>query len=108
MGLSTDPNQALPIKKGDVQRKQEMAGREVSVTDSHVMKELTAVQALERPAPYQVKSMSIDEQMRLQRLIAKHGEDFAAMARDIKINSHQETEAVLKKRIALFRKLQSL
>lgn len=55
MGLSTNPNIALPIKKGDKQRKEEQADREVPVTDSEVMRELTAVQNQEKPAPYQVR-----------------------------------------------------
>ena len=52
--------------------------------------------------------MSIAEQKRLQTLIAKHGTDYASMARDTKINTDQETEAVLKKRVALFQRLQAL
>lgn len=148
MGLSTDPNVCLPIKKGDVQRKEEQADKLVPVTDSNVIMELNEIQSLEKPAPYQVKvnkssptmmtsadsrrsfipksltflilsylllfflfpiqSMSIAEQLRLKTLIAKHKDDYAAMARDIKINTMQETEAVLKKRIALYNRLQSL
>jgi len=36
----------------------------------------------------------------LRKLVTKHGEDFAAMARDMRINTHQQTAAHLRKRIA--------
>jgi hypothetical protein len=52
--------------------------------------------------------MSIAEQKRLQQLITKHKEDYHAMHRDRLLNVMQETEAVLKKRIALYNKLQAL
>jgi hypothetical protein len=52
--------------------------------------------------------MSIAEQKRLQSLIAKHKDDYESMSRDIKINTMQETPAVLKKRVALFQRLQAL
>lgn len=52
--------------------------------------------------------MSINEQLRLKTLISKHGDDYESMSRDIKINSNQETAAVLKKRIALYLRLQEL
>ncbi len=55
-----------------------------------------------------LQSMSIAEQKRLQQLITKHKEDYHAMHRDRLLNVMQETEAVLKKRIALYNKLQAL
>ena len=36
----------------------------------------------------------------LRRLVEKHGEDYAAMARDMRINTHQQTASHLRKRIA--------
>ena len=36
----------------------------------------------------------------LRKLIEKHGDDVAAMARDMRINTHQQTAAHLRKRIA--------
>jgi nucleolar protein 16 len=52
--------------------------------------------------------MSIAEQKILQSLIAKHDDDYAAMFRDRQLNPMQETEAVLKKRVALYKRLQAL
>ena len=37
MGLSTNPNQALPIKKTDVQRKEEQKDKVVTLKSMHVM-----------------------------------------------------------------------
>jgi len=85
-------------------------GKKRRVVDAAVERlheELLGVQKINETAPaYQVKSMSVDEQRRLQRLIAKHGDDVKAMARDIKINIMQQTEAQLTKRISLLRRLQ--
>jgi len=140
MGLATNPNKAMPIKKTDQQRKAEQADKEVTVT-SGVLEELDKIQNMEKPEPYQVRvsrrrgrealharemaavewdaecsrvlslclqSMSIAEQKRLQQLITAHKDDYAAMFRDRSLNVMQETEAVLKKRIALYNKLQAL
>jgi len=60
------------------------------------------------PKSYVPKSMSINEQRILLKLIRKHQDDYKAMARDIKINVKQQTEAQLAKRIALMRHLQAL
>mmetsp|Transcript_16160 Transcript_16160/g.24378 ORF Transcript_16160/g.24378 Transcript_16160/m.24378 type:complete len:151 (+) Transcript_16160:44-496(+) len=73
-----------------------------------ISKELNEVQSLPKPAKYVPKSMPIDEQRRLIKLLSKHGEDYKKMARDIKINVYQQTEGELKKRIALFKHLQSM
>jgi len=110
MGLSTDPNRCLPIKRGDQQRALEMKERGTkTVKISNVLEELNEVQNMPKPAPYQVRSMSVAEQKRLQLLIQKHGSDnYAAMARDIKINVMQLTEAQIKKRVELYNRLQNL
>lgn len=55
-----------------------------------------------------LQSMSIAEQKRIALLLQKHGDDYAAMFRDRQVNTMQETEAVLKKRVALYKRLQSL
>jgi uncharacterized Ntn-hydrolase superfamily protein len=58
---------------------------------------------------YEIKSMSIDEQQRIRKLIALHGEDnYQDMARDIKINTNQHTAAQLEKRVKLYKQLQTL
>ena len=50
--------------------------------------------------------MSLNEQRRLQRLIAKFGDDVERMARDVSLNLLQETASQLRKRIALYHRLQ--
>lgn len=52
--------------------------------------------------------MSIAEQKRIALLLSKHADDYHAMARDREVNTMQETEAVLKKRVALYKRLQAL
>ena len=70
--------------------------------------ELSGMQRLSEAAPaYEVKSMSLNEQRRLQRLIANHGTDVHAMSRDIRLNIMQDTTAHLRKRLALYHRLQS-
>ncbi|GAB5366493.1 hypothetical protein AAMO2058_001148200 [Amorphochlora amoebiformis] len=81
------------------EKKEEKAG---IITD-----ELTKIQNLPKPAKYVPKSMDLDEQRRLLRLMRKHGEDYKKMARDIKINVYQKTAAQLKNRIELLRSLQT-
>lgn len=191
MGLATDPNAALPIKKTDVQRKLEQADKEVTLKSMAVMKghnddahkgtgagarllllhssahsfahSLTLCVAMfccccragcrgqsahagALPSARQstrhewglpkadartrfgraiahsrmpivaspvrlhllLQSMSIAEQKRIALLLQKHGDDYAAMFRDRQVNTMQETEAVLKKRVALYKRLQSL
>lgn len=69
---------------------------------------LAEIQSLPKPEARQAKSMSIKEQRLLAKLIAKHDDDFAKMERDIKINIHQSTAAELKRRITIYKRLQSL
>lgn len=59
-------------------------------------------------APYVAKSMSVQEQYRLQDLVRKHGDDYDKMQRDIKINVNQETAKQLQKRIEFMMSLQNL
>ena len=87
--------------------KYELRRKKKAVAVALLHQELVEVQRLADSAPtYQVKSMPLDEQRRLRLLISKHGDDVHAMARDIKVNIHQQTEAELKRRIALLHKLQ--
>lgn len=54
-------------------------------------------------------SMPVQEQCQIAALIRKYGADnLDAMARDIKLNVWQKTAAQLKKRVALYLKLQEL
>lgn len=42
------------------------------------------------------------------RLIAKHGENYAAMARDIKLNNYQHTQRTCEKKCAVFKELYNM
>lgn len=55
-----------------------------------------------------IKSMAVKEQERLIKLWKKHGDDYKAMARDIKINIKQLTAHKLEQRSKLLRELQAL
>lgn len=57
--------------------------------------------------PKALKVMSINEQHRLKLLIEKHGDDFQAMSRDIKLNVMQHNPNQLIKRIEHMHKLQN-
>ena len=46
--------------------------------------------------------LSVDEQKYIAQCLTKHGDDFKKMARDIKLNDMQHTEAKLEKMAALF------
>ena len=46
--------------------------------------------------------LNVDEQKYIARCLAKHGDDFKKMARDIKLNNMQHTEAKMKKMAARF------
>lgn len=70
--------------------------------------ELQAVKEMPKATAYVAKSMDIKEQRLLTKLVEKHGEDYHKMARDIKINVHQKTEAQLEKRIKLMQQLQAM
>ena len=48
----------------------------------------------------EIRQVPEGEQKVLRALMAKHGEDHAAMARDMKINTYQQTAAHLRRRIA--------
>lgn len=67
---------------------------------------LEYLQSLPPPAPYEVKSMNVQEQYQLQRLIAAHEDDYEKMERDIKLNPTQSTARQLQKRIELMFRLQ--
>ena len=71
---------------------------------SHPRAPVVCLSVLRPRGPLQ--SMSLNEQRRLQRLIARHGEDVQAMARDIALNIQQETGGQLRKRLALYHRLQ--
>eukprot|EP00461_Guttulinopsis_vulgaris_P002807 UN02808 len=67
---------------------------------------LEYLQSLPKPTPREIKSMNVQEQYQLQRLIEAHQDNYAAMERDLKLNATQSTARQLQKRIELMFRLQ--
>ena len=106
MGLLTDVNKIGKPKKGKGEAGG--SGDEGAERVGYMIPILKKIEEAPAPPPYVPKSMGLPEQRILDRLMRKHGEDYEAMARDIKVNVHQQTSAQLKKRIELFKTLRSL
>jgi nucleolar protein 16 len=94
IGLNVDPNSFQAIRKSieGAEGALDDEPRLFRVPDSDILNDRNA----RRPENY----MSEEEIKYLRRLIAKHGEDYAAMARDIKTNDMQWTENKLMRRCA--------
>jgi hypothetical protein len=105
LGLDMDPN--ADIKKRIPKVIPDADLRVESVASFHKKLE-EAREQTENMVPYVPKSMSVNEQRILQMLIKKHGQNYEAMARDIKINVKQETARQLEKRIQLYNSLVAL
>jgi nucleolar protein 16 len=56
-----------------------------------------------RPTEKYKRHQSEREREWIERLLAKHGDNTAAMARDLRLNPMQQTEANIKKKIAIYR-----
>lgn len=56
-----------------------------------------------RPTEKYKRHQSEREREWIERLLAKHGDNTAAMARDFRSNPMQQTEANIKKKIAIYR-----
>ncbi|KAF2862453.1 hypothetical protein K470DRAFT_256084 [Piedraia hortae CBS 480.64] len=56
----------------------------------------------DRPATRYKRKQSENEKQFIAELVAKHGQDYTAMARDIKINYMQRSEGDLKRRVRLW------
>jgi nucleolar protein 16 len=93
------------LESGEQQAEAESGGE--GEGEGALAEELSKVAALE-PVPYRVKSMPVKEQKALLALMHKHGENLAAMARDLELNPHQWTEGHLQRRIALYKQLLAL
>ncbi|XP_026229267.1 nucleolar protein 16 [Anabas testudineus] len=96
MGLTSDPNRALPIKK------QRLLGEETEtkvpvtiVTKPYVLKQLE--EEASRPEK-DTKTLSSDLIEYVQYMIREHKDDYKAMARDEK-NYYQDTPKQIKRKI---------
>lgn len=56
-----------------------------------------------RPTEAHKRHQSQQEREWLGRLVARHGDDTAAMARDLKLNPMQQTAANIRKRLAVYK-----
>lgn len=84
------------VEETEEEKKDGGAGeRETRVVD------LLEVEA-NRPTEKYKRHQSEREREWIERLVAKHGENTAAMARDHRLNPMQQTEANLKKKIAIY------
>jgi ribosomal protein L32 len=111
LGLLADVNDVQPIRpqqSDETETEKKMRKRHDAVAAGILSEELDRIASLPEPEPYETRSMSIKEQQMIQKLIYKHDDDVSAMVRDIKVNVDQLTSAQLRKRIALYKKLQNL
>ncbi|TYZ59226.1 hypothetical protein PybrP1_002234 [[Pythium] brassicae (nom. inval.)] len=94
LGLQADPNSYQALK-------QSIAGAEGALDDEPRLFHVPDSDFLSERNPRRPENyMSEEERKYLRPLIAKHGEDFKAMERDIKSNNMQWTATKLKNRCA--------
>ena len=101
MGLVARPNQ-LPKETDDDDNH---VDTQKTATKSHVI-ELFDVPDSDRPNRQTRFPLTEEEEAYMARCMAKHGDDYKAMFRDIKTNNMQETEHKLRKMGARFLLLQ--
>ncbi|KAJ4388774.1 Ribosome biogenesis protein Nop16 [Gnomoniopsis smithogilvyi] len=80
---------------------------EAERTEEEEQREVKVVDLLEQQASVPTEShkrhQSAREREWLERLIAKHGDDVAAMSRDLKLNPMQQTVGEIKKKLKVYR-----
>lgn len=83
------------------------AGREAEDDEDGEEREARVVDLLERqanvPTEKHIRHQSARETEWVERLVAKHGGDTAAMARDLTLNPMQQTEGDIKRRLKSYR-----
>lgn len=83
--------------------KEEESGAEQSA-DAKATKVVDLLEAeASRPTEAHKRHQSQQEREWLARLVARHGDDTAAMARDIKLNPMQQTAANIRKRLRVYK-----
>ena len=103
LGLLADPNQIQAVHdritgfkpRVKVPGAAEAAASSVEPSSEPHPLELEMPEALKT-----VRKVPLGERQVLLKLVAKHGDDYAAMARDMKLNAMQHTAAHLRRRIA--------
>ena len=97
LGLLADANQIGATKGRVTGFKPRVKGPSAAVVDE----EYTHPLELEVPeGELTVKQVPDGERKVLLALMLRHGEDFSAMARDMRLNTHQHTGAHLRRRIS--------
>ena len=117
VGLAFDPNTSVSAnahrlsEKGVVPSREELSKLDVDASELAVPEDdemQTWKDAMEIPevvAKGRNVFLAPFERAYWQRLIAKHGENYSAMARDIKLNNYQHTQKTCEKKCAIFREL---
>ncbi|XP_071766439.1 nucleolar protein 16 [Centroberyx gerrardi] len=104
MGLTFDPNRALPIKKQKVQAaERETKAADDIVTKPYVLNQLEEVAS--RPEK-DTKTLSSDLIEYVQYMVREHNDDYKAMARDEK-NYYQDTPKQIKRKINEYKRCHS-
>lgn len=114
VGISFDPNQSVSANadrlsaQGIIPTRKELRELDVDAKDLVVPEdtEMGSWKELMEVPDVQAKGRNVFlapfERAYWQRLIAKHGNNYIAMARDIKLNNYQHTARVCEKKCALF------
>lgn len=94
IGLQANPNSHQEMRKS-------LAGAETALDDEPQFFHVPDSDFLSERNPRRPENYMSEEEIKyLRKLIAKHGEDYTAMARDIKTNNMQWTDNKLKRRCA--------
>jgi len=104
IGLSLDPNFNLTKLADKVNEKQEKPFD----IDDEVLDDVEGKEHLQdlldvpEPAPPKQPKLGIRERWYFKRLHDKYGDNYAAMARDIKLNPNQYTQKECKKKVVIY------
>lgn len=91
-------------EEGDTSEEQESGGVEKKSADGEATKVVDQLEAeASRPTEAHKRHQSQQEREWLARLVARHGDDTAAMARDLKLNPMQQTAANISKRLKIYK-----
>eukprot|EP01123_Difflugia_compressa_P011555 TRINITY_DN4666_c0_g1_i1.p1 TRINITY_DN4666_c0_g1~~TRINITY_DN4666_c0_g1_i1.p1 ORF type:complete len:179 (-),score=40.95 TRINITY_DN4666_c0_g1_i1:71-607(-) len=97
LGLSYDPNATIKYEIP-----QDIEADEFVVPDDPTKSELAPLLKIPEAAPKKKPNLGIRERWYFKRLHDKWGQDYKAMARDIKLNPNQYTPTICKKRIGIY------
>lgn len=114
VGISFDPNASISAtaaklsQQGDIQSRTQLLKADVDTSDLAVPQDPEMEhwkEVMEIPT-HKSKGRNVFlapfERAYWQRLIAKHGTNYKAMSRDIKLNNYQHTERVCEKKVQIF------